>query len=444
MSLLTVSAWGVLRGITVAAGALALGWHVAREMSATQGRARTIAWGLLLAPLCTPALLVSYAYSPWALAAPPLGKELGYFIILVLRLAPLAAIAQLFFPAPLSREGSFCHKLATTDRRWRRAAFVIRAAGPIPWIVGGLIFLLAFAEFELASLWSLQTWTVALFDAHTGGLALHESLRLAAAPLACQGAVLAAVLFGAGTQRVAEPLTNARPRRRTTALFISLGLMVAATSAYPLARLIVPAAAGFSSLLIPGVFWQDFAVSVGFAALAAPIAWAVAARQRRWILFSTAPGLLGALVLSLLVLTVFQHRLLRALYDTPLPLLLALVLLLLPLASLLRYLVASRRPSEALHLARMLGNRRLLWQLEGQRQMAALSALFGWAYFDFTASSILAPVGVTPVFVRLHNLAHYGQNAVLSAMLLGAFVAPLLAVALTVGAARLYARRDAR
>jgi hypothetical protein len=220
--------------------------------------------------------------------------------------------------------------------------------------------------------------------------------------------------------------------------------MVVAISAYPIVRLIVPAMAGVASLLIPAVFWQDFAASLGFALLAAPIAWAVAARQRSWILLSTAPGLFGALVLSLLVLALFQQRPLRAVYDTPLPLLFTLILLLLPPASLLRYLLASRRPIEALHLARMLGHRGLLWQLDGQRKVIALFALSGWAYFDFTASSILAPVGITPVFVRLHNLAHYGQNAALSAMLLAAFLAPLLGAALTVGGARLYARRNAR
>ena len=60
---------------------------------------------------------------------------------------------------------------------------------------------------------------------------------------------------------------------------------------------------------------------------------------------------------------------------------------------------------------------------------------------DFTASSILAPVGLTPVFVRLHNLAHYGQTAVLSAMMLAAFLAPVLAVALGGVVGRWYAGR---
>jgi hypothetical protein len=285
---------------------------------------------------------------------------------------------------------------------------------------------------------------VALFDAHTGGLALHESLRLAAAPLACQGAVLALVLLGAGKTRTAEVPVEARAGKRSAALFSLLTVMAVTTCAYPLAGLIVPATRSVASSSIPPLFWQDFAASAGLGLIAASIAWAAAPRERRWILPAATPGLLGALVLSLLVLALFQQGPLRAIYDTPLPLLLALVLLLLPLASLLHHLLARRRPTEALHLARMLGNRRLLWQLDGQRQVAAFFALLGWAYFEFTASSLLAPVGMTPVFVRLHNLAHYGQQAALSAMLLAAFVAPLLGAALTVGVARLYARRNAR
>jgi hypothetical protein len=136
--------------------------------------------------------------------------------------------------------------------------------------------------------------------------------------------------------------------------------------------------------------------------------------------------------------------LLRAAYDTPLPLLLALTIILLPLALLLDVLLLMRRLSPMRHIARQLGSRRLAWVLEWQPQIGAFALLFCWAYFDFTASSILAPVGMTPVFVRLHNLAHYGQTAVLSAMMLAAFATPAVLLLLTVAAGRIYARRDGR
>lgn len=151
------------------------------------------------------------------------------------------------------------------------------------------------------------------------------------------------------------------------------------------------------------------------------------------------PGLLGALVVSLLLLALFQTPLLRPAYDTPLPLLLALTVLLLPPALLLGALWMPHSPAR--HLARQVGSRRLHWELETRPRAIAFGLLFCWAYFDFTASSILAPVGFTPVFVRLHNLAHYGQTAVLSAMLLAAVAAPVLAVLLAGLGARLVVGR---
>ena len=153
------------------------------------------------------------------------------------------------------------------------------------------------------------------------------------------------------------------------------------------------------------------------------------------------PGLLGPLIVALLVLALFQTPLLRAAYDTPLPLLLALTVVLLPLALLLRALLAIRRMSPMRHIARQLASRRLAWELDSQPRLAAFGLLFCWAYFDFTAASILAPIGMTPVFVRLHNLAHYGQTAVLSAMMLAAFAAPAALLFLTFTAGRIHARR---
>jgi ABC-type Fe3+ transport system permease subunit len=119
-------------------------------------------------------------------------------------------------------------------------------------------------------------------------------------------------------------------------------------------------------------------------------------------------------------------------------------LLLAPIAVLLWLMLAARRPGEKLHLARMAGSRRLIWDLALEPRAAALGLLFLLSYFEFTAASILAPVQLTPVFVRLHNLAHYGQTSALSAMLFSAVLAPVVVLALTLGGARFYARRDAR
>src|SRR5207249_1733823 len=120
----------------------------------------------------------------------------------------------------------------------------------------------------------------------------------------------------------------------------------------------------------------------------------------------------------------------RAGYDSPLPLLIALTILLLPFALLLRSLLHALRAGSAIHLATLLreasrgglrrNGGRLQWELQTRKRFWMGFLLFCWAYFDLTASSLLAPSGMTPVFVRLYNLTHYGQSAVLSALMCAA------------------------
>jgi ABC-type Fe3+ transport system permease subunit len=74
----------------------------------------------------------------------------------------------------------------------------------------------------------------------------------------------------------------------------------------------------------------------------------------------------------------------------------------------------------------------------GRSRFWVLALLFYWAYFDLTASAILAPPGMTPVTVRLYNLMHYGRTAVLSAMVMVSFAVPVvLAAAAGLGQGRL-------
>jgi hypothetical protein len=428
--------------LAVAAAALAIGWSVARG-----AKVRAWFWALALAPMLTPALLVSYAWAhiaqtlghwPWTLHAFHSG-------ILTLKLAPIAALARHLFPPPLSSEGDYCHRLHGPRTRWERAWFLLRAAGALPWTIFGLLFLLTFPEFELASLWSLKTWPVALFDAHAGGLALRESLRLAMVPTLVQFAVLAGVVFAASHLRPSR-ITAIRSRSSRAALgyiVIAFGVL----TLWPLGLVTWQAVAGVRSLAYNTIFPKDLAASLTFAALSAVLVWFLvgAMLRRRFLAWAAiVPGLLGALVVALLTLAIFQLPGLRVLYDTPVPLLEALVIILIPGALLLRRFVDAPRSAEALHLARLAGSRRLVWELDTEPRFAAVALLACWAWFDFTASSILAPTGLTPVFVRLHNLAHYGQTAVLSAMLFAAVAAPAAVLALTHGAVRLYARRDAR
>ena len=435
MTLVPQTAESAARALAITGFALVLAQPLARLLAHTHGRRRTLAWALLLAPLLTPALLVSYAYSHIALRlmAVPGGSAALYAVALVLKLTPVAAVIAHFIPPALSAEAAHCHALLAGPR-WRRWVFRLRGAGRAPWMAGGIVFLLAFTDFELASLWSLKTWTVALFDAQAGGLALGASLRLAALPLAIEIAALALLL-----RRAEFPAAlSAEPKAHTAAAHRALTAYLAGTAllgcVVPLGLIAAPAAAGLRTIAENFVLTRELIASAAFALGAALGAWPLAAwiaRRRGLALALCLPGLTGAMLLALFVLTAFQRPPLRAAYDTPLPLLLALTLLLLPLAVPLRWLLDTARRDPALHLARLAGAREVIWRLDTRRRWLAAFLLFCWAYFDCTASSILAPVGLTPVFARLHNLAHYGQTAVLSAMLLGAAAVPVLALMLT-------------
>jgi hypothetical protein len=433
------------RSLALAACAVAIARPVVRWLATRPEARRPWMWALLLAPLLTPTLLVSYAYAPVAFHA----ASALHFVGLLLRFVPVAVVVLHFVPPLASAESLHCHALLAPSSRERRR-FQLRAAGSGPWLAGGLVFLLVFSDFELASLWSLKTWTVTLFDAHTGGLALGESLRLAAWPLALQLAALFALARRSGPAPEGA-WTPPAPRagRAAVSYLICAGF---AAALLPLAIVAMPALRGAPSLAASFTLTGDLAASLAFAGGAAVCASGLA-RPLRFTLGG--PGLLGPLILALLIVALFQLPLARFAYDTPLPLLLALTLLLLPLALLIRWRLAASDTDTSLHVARTIApairhssfvirHSTLLWQLDGRRRFACFALLFYWAFTEFTASSILAPVGLTPVFARLHNLAHYGQTAVLSAMLLAATLAPVAVLLLTALVARFYPRRDGR
>ncbi|MEQ1858662.1 MAG: hypothetical protein ABMA13_01860 [Chthoniobacteraceae bacterium] len=415
-----------LRCAVLAGAAFAIGWPLGG------GRRSTLRTVCLIAPLLMPSLLISYAAAPVTLMFGGSMLAAFYSVLLMLKLAPLAALARDCFPSPLSAEAAFCARLLPAEGAAARAWFAVRAAGPVPWATLAVLFLLTFTDFELASLFAVKTWTVMLFDAHAGGLDPSLSLRRIALPVTIQLAVIVALLvprWSATSGRVGAA------RGGGLHFIIAIAVLIAGL---PLARVAWLAATGFAQLRVQEVFAADLVVSLGIAAAAAPGVWLLM-RGRALVAL---PGLLGALVLALLVLAFIQVPVVRLLRDTPLPLIAVEMLLIAPIAFVLRELIRAHTPREALHLARMAGSRRLIWDLALAPRAGALALLFMLAYFELTAATILAPIGLTPVFARLHNLAHYGQSAVLSAMLIAATLVPAALLALTVGAARLYARRD--
>ncbi len=485
MSIAAQTASALIRAGIVAGEAVALSGWLSRALAAFRGRLCPVGWALLLAPFLTPPLLVSYAYSRIALAlvVTPWSHHFLYATLLFLKLAPVATVVRWIIPSALSGEALHVHGMLASRSFVERAKFSMRGAWPGAWFAGGIVFLLAFADFEMASLWSLKTWTVAIFDAQTGGMSFAETLRLAALPVSVQIVVLALLL--SRPSRV--PMRSAaRPGCRSRFAVVYLVLAALVVCGVPLIVVSVQAVAGLPSIVENFVLGNEIVASMLFALGAAALAAGLlrGAHASRVLVSSSrqnehpttsesgdasvfasgrkvreggtpspalgtsalpgVPGLLGPLIVALLVLALFQIPLLRPAYDTPLPLLLALTIILLPLALLLSALLQKGHASPMRHIACQLGSRRLLYDLESQPRLAAFALLFCWAYFDFTASSLLAPTRFTPVFVRLHNLAHYGQTAVLSAMMLAAFAAPAALLLLTSVAGRIYAHRDGR
>ncbi len=432
IGLLTLQA--AARAGGVMAGSLALAVPLRDGLAASQSRpARRVAWALLLVPFLMPSLLMGYVYLPVALALvrQPLWKELLYDLILLLRLTPAAVLALTLSPPPLTAAALHCHRLLAPSG-WRTPlGFRLRGAGRGPWVAAALVFLLVYGDFDLATMWNLKTWTAALFDAQAGGLALDESLRLAAWPLGGALAATLALMTALGRNGWLGASPDHRPpppgRAGSVMRWVYLAFAATLTAGWPLARLLPEAWAGAGALVGNVGLGHDIVFTALLATCAAVAVWLVAGEglQYPWMGFIAAsPGLLGALLLSLLLLAVFQWPGLHIVYHTPLPLLVALTFMLLPIALLLRWLRLWTRPGAALYLAGLVPDQRLRWQLDGRKTYWAGFLLFCWAYFDLTAAALLAPPGLTTVALRVFNLMHYGRTPALSAMLVAAVAVP--------------------
>ena len=323
----------------------------------------------------------------------------------------------------------------STGRRLANAiAFALHGRARAPLLAFAAVFLLAFEDFEMASLFGVPAWTVHLFRAQVGGLPLASSLHLALAPAACEAIVLGAgLLIVLRTRRPAPgQLAGLAVPTRTRSLWVwcCLAVSFACVCVVPAALLGPHTWSAIGTLAQEMQIASYLRASIVFAATATIVVWLLA----RWFtlkgnvtpigLALCVPGLFGALVIALCVLWLFQLPLWQTFYDTPAPLLLALAALMLPIAVMLRLLLATHETGPALHVVWLLGRSpnaplrraaaRLQWHMRGRMHLAALLLLFVWAFFDVVASAMLAPIDMTPASVLLYNQMHYGRSAMLS------------------------------
>ena len=459
----------LLRSLIIGCVAVAIARFLCALLADPRAPARRIAWAFLLAPYFTPALIIGYAYANFSLSLihHPFANTLFYAVLVCSKFTPIAAVILHFTPAPISPEAIHCHRLMTSyspnsNLAWKLADWnlLIRAGCARGHVAAfAAVFLFAIAEFEMASLMGIKSWTGTLFDANAGGLALSESLRRMLGLLLCQaGAVTTAVvMLGKHLVTPARPVTKIGTTHRFAWTCMITAFVLALL--IPSVMVLWGTVRGFKLLLENFVLGREIVSSLLFATGATllttvTIFWlSRTANHRQFIsvfgktllLIAVCLGLLGPLVLSLAILAAVQMPWLLSLRDTPLPLLLTLGLVLLPLALVLKRVLELTGYRSALHMVSLMPEsysaRELNWRLSTSGKFWSVVLLFVWAYWDLTASAILAPIGMTPVTVRLYNMMHYGQIAALSAMTCATFAAPVLIFLLAFATRRWWAPR---
>lgn len=452
----------LLRSLMIAALAVGAARPLLALLSDSRRPVRQAAWILLLAPYFTPILLTGYGYANFSLSLihRPALNALFYSALLWWKFTPIAAVILHFTPAAISAEAIHCRRLASAGSKTGNWEFLFRAGcagGPVAAFAA--VFLFAFAEFDMASLMVVKSWTVALFDAHAGGLALGESLRRMLGPLLGEAAAIATVFVVLGRRQVIPARRIEGGRASRPYAWCHLILALTFVLIIPAAMMLWGTIRGLVLLLESFVLSREILASLCFAAGASAFAACVAFRSRvavhgrrrgsipgkMILVVAVLAGLLGPLVLSLTVLAAVQWPGLIYLRDTPVPLVFTLGLVLLPMALVLNRVLELTRRRSALHLTALMPGSRaageLIWRLRTSGTFWAVVLLFVWAYWDLTASAILAPIGMTPVTVRLYNLMHYGQIPALSAMTCAAFAAPIFISLLALGTRRWWTPR---
>ncbi len=490
MTFVTAVLGSLIRAVVVTAFVLTVSRRWSQRLNHTDPRWRGMLWAIILAPGLVPELLLGYAYAPWVTGRPVLAEILCAGL-LALRLLPVGVIAwQLTPPSPLSR--SAWHVRRMTLRDDRRMMELLRCwwVGPIRSTIpaAALVGLQAFQEFELAALLKAVSWTDWLFVDQIGGRAFGDLVRAAAIPALLQIGVISGAVwclrpkYGSPTStsidddsgvprpcRPCEVAERAAPAHgRGTLRFdhfttpwlwgiIAWGLILIV----PLSSLVWGLPNGFVQLAGQSLRWQgllrELLGNVAVSVTAACAAWLLAGgvppvidrglRQGWTILIGVVclPGLSGALVLSLGILTLFQRSLLSGLYDTPLMWVLASTLFLLPRAVLLR-LWLHQADGSAVTIAHNLcesndrSQRRagwvLVWRVRDEPRFFAVCCLAYSSYLELTLAALLAPTGLPSGLVRLYNFLHFGRTAALSAEMTVLLGIPLLFAALMWGLAR--------
>ena len=486
MTLIVALLWSVVRCVVIASIAV---WPVAAVVSHIEASPTVFSrrWRLLLAifPFFVPELLIGFNYrltvtqlttgsSPIVAAT---YTEALYSLLMFSRCLAVGVAISLLLPQTSATQESL-HSWSMLRRSmpsatWWRGWLRLKIFGSwqtslVAWSAMALV---GFQEFETAALMQIDqypiSWSVWLFDAHAARLPLWDSLQMMIGPLLCELAMLCpafCVLFlrpAAGDSGgVSDHRLGRRPTHGTSVRFSALltpGVVLFAM--WPLINNFLPIVRGGLLMLHSATFKQSSgqiltstAFAIGATVLSmgigyqfcSAIHWRVdfikicerqgASRRFFLLLFATLllPGLLGSLVLSLILLAMFQLPGFRGLYDTWLPMLLGQTFAILPFTVAVVTLLMRVADPSALHSAQLLSAsdesriRRHManigWRLTTGRWLLGGLIIAHRCFWDFTVASILRPVELEPVITRLYNEMHYGRTeALMSLSVLAAF-----------------------
>jgi len=360
-------------------------------------------------------------------------------------------------PKSLSPEGYHCYHLSRNLNLKKRdilthLLFLIKGSVWRYFLAFILVYILAFSEFELASLMSINHWSVSLFDSYSQGISTLSILRLHAFPFLFQLILL--VLFLSiipsikgcrlpggikDVQHSEHPFSHFKSVGLPTLILILFFFFVGVV--YPAYVIIKSAVPGFPILLKEFWMLKELLSSLLFAFAASLLSYIIASllppltktgRLKIALFIVFIPVLIGMLPLSLFVFSLFQIPYISSLSDTPLPLLTTLTMWSLPFVLILQFIINSFSEGESTHSARLLlpfsksKATELLWSFKFRAAFSIFFFVFALTYFDLTASAILAPASMTTVTARFYNLMHYGESEKLSATVCLSFIVPIL------------------
>jgi hypothetical protein len=499
MTFAAACGWSLARSVLIAAVGLWLAVWLQRLLSATGGPARRLLWVLLLAPFLSPGLIVGYGYRNYSLSLVhyPQWNEALYAAIVLFQAVPVGVLLLHFAPPPpVASSGLHCLRLLTTRRAagspvslCDRLRVVLRGPTQVWMASSSVMFLVAFQEAEVAALMQARGWAEWLFTRQAGLVDVAALLRYVAVLICIQSIVCLPVLNWMHRAARESRATADRPRYRVGRGWLCVLFAACALNAVIPGWLVLSEALrGVPVLWQQPSFWREVLQGLLFATTAGVLAVVVARWMRRegagsgmprvlsvrphprplsrddaegqfdaearergegtlnpesriltpsYLLLL--PGLCGSMTLSLLVGILFQQPVFRLAYDTPVPLVVAQMLLLLPRTMLLFACLPVDRTTPAVHASELLraggpaargAARELRWQLAGRPQFWGFVIVFFWGYLDLMTATILAPPGMEPVVKRLYNFMHFGHIAGLAAMVCATLAVPLLLVSI--------------